>query len=618
MPDLLDYRRSRAVLIGTGSYQDPGFLPLPAAVNSLAGMRRVLTDPELCGWPEDRVTVLQDPVDMRRLVQTLRRLARDTDEALLLYFVGHGVILPRGQLCLVLNDTSPEHADVTGLDYERVREALADSPARVKVAVLDCCYSGRAIEAQSAATDVADSTDTRGVYTLTASDHTAHVVPLDQQTDTTTSFTGTLLELIREGIPSGPERLTLGTLYVHLRRRLDLSGLPAPNQRGTDTADRFPFTRNAAHRPDPPLQEAPEEDEEAVSGQQIPGGRRLPRRAVLLGGIGAAVAVTSAGVLLLRDTLGDQHKPTGHTDKREPFTGHTAEVLTVAFSQDGKTLASGSLDKTARVWNTVTGRLIKTLHHQQAVAAVAFDPRDSNILTSSGPDRYVPLWHLDEFGDQDYAGGIEREAGSYGAVYTLAFSPDGKTLASGGMGDVATPGTVRPEICLWDVPSDSYNARTFTNPTATAVVLAVAFSPDSKTLASGSSDGIVRLWNIATGHSTALPRVADNIDAVAFSPDGKTLASGDTSSTVRLWNVAAKKSISLNGHKDIVHTVAFSPDGKILASGSADKTIRLWDTTADRAIRTITSTGSIRSVAFSPDGKTLASNSGKTIRLWKV
>ena len=257
MPDLPDYSRSRAILIGTASYQDPGFLPLPAAANSLAGMRQVLTDPDLCGWPAEQVTVLADPSDVRRLVQTLRRLARNTDEVLLVYFVGHGVIMRRGHLCLALADTDAEDPDITGLEYQRVREALRDSPARVKVAILDCCYSGRAIEALSTATDITNITDTQGVYTLTASDQTAHVPPLDQQANTTTSFTGELLDLIRSGIPGGPERLTLGTLYLHLRRRLHVRDLPSPNQSGTDTVAQFPFTRNAIPPPVLPKPVAP-------------------------------------------------------------------------------------------------------------------------------------------------------------------------------------------------------------------------------------------------------------------------------------------------------------------------------------------------------------------------
>jgi Trk K+ transport system NAD-binding subunit len=244
MPDLVDYARSRAILIGTATYQDTRFLPLPAAANSLAGLRQVLADPRLCGWPTGRITVVEDPADMPRLVMNLRQLAHGTEEVLLLYFVGHGVILPRGRLGLVLADTDADHPDITSLGYQWIRGAFLDSPARLKIAVLDCCYSGRAIEALSM--EIADETDTHGVYTLTASDHAAHVVPLSEQAEATTSFTRELLDLIRTGIPGGPERLTLGMLYPHLRRRLHLRGLPPPNQRGTDTADRFPFTRNAA------------------------------------------------------------------------------------------------------------------------------------------------------------------------------------------------------------------------------------------------------------------------------------------------------------------------------------------------------------------------------------
>jgi hypothetical protein len=245
----IDFARSRAILIGTAAYQDRTFLPLPAAANSLAQMREVLTDTGMCGWPAERVTVLADPTDARRLVQTLRRLAHSTDDVLLVYFVGHGQILRRGQLCLVLSDTDAEDSDVTGLEYQWVREALLDSPARVKVVVLDCCYSGRAIETLSMSAEIADTSDTRGVYTLTASDHVAHVLPLEQQATVATSFTGEFLDLIRHGVPDGPEWLTLGTLYLHLRRRLRVRGLPTPNQRGTETADQFFFALNVAYRP---------------------------------------------------------------------------------------------------------------------------------------------------------------------------------------------------------------------------------------------------------------------------------------------------------------------------------------------------------------------------------
>src|SRR5579859_5612375 len=119
-----EFSRSRAVLIGTAAYQDAGFLQLPAAANSLAGVQQVLTDPGLCGWLPDQVTVMENPTDARRVVQALRQLARGTKGVLLIYFVGHGVMLPSGRLCLTLSDTVAEDPDITGLEYDRVREAL--------------------------------------------------------------------------------------------------------------------------------------------------------------------------------------------------------------------------------------------------------------------------------------------------------------------------------------------------------------------------------------------------------------------------------------------------------------------------------------------------------------
>ncbi|MFI6151415.1 caspase family protein [Kitasatospora sp. NPDC051170] len=251
MSELPDYSRSRAILIGTGTYRSEDLPPLPAAANSLTGMREVLIDRKLCGWPRERVTTLLDPTGMAAVVQELRRLARETEDVLLVYFVGHGLILPRGQLCLTLTDTLPAHADVTGLDYARIREALLDSRARVKIVILDCCYAGRANEALAPAATIGGTTRIRGAYTLTASDQAAHVVPLAEQAKTATSFTRELLGLIREGVPDAPEWLTLGDLYPHLRGRLEQLGLPDPDQRNSDTAALFGFTRNAAHRPTP-------------------------------------------------------------------------------------------------------------------------------------------------------------------------------------------------------------------------------------------------------------------------------------------------------------------------------------------------------------------------------
>jgi uncharacterized protein YegL len=168
-----------------------------------------------------------------------------TNDVLLVYFVGHGTIGRRSQLYLTLTDTEEGDEDLTGMEYSKVRDVLYDSAARVKIVILDCCYSGRAIE--SLAAKIADIADIRGTYVLTASDTTAHVVPLEQQSSRATSFTEELTAVVRAGIPGGPAMLSLTALYPHLRRRLQARGLPAPNQHNVDQADRFDFTCNAAY-----------------------------------------------------------------------------------------------------------------------------------------------------------------------------------------------------------------------------------------------------------------------------------------------------------------------------------------------------------------------------------
>jgi len=152
----------------------------------------------------------------------------------------------------------------------------------------------------------------------------------------------------------------------------------------------------------------------------------------------------------------------------------------------------------------------------------------------------------------------------------------------------------------------------------------VAFSPDRKTLASGSADGIISFWGLTTARPIDAPLTSNTSPAtsVAFSPDGKTLATGNDGGIVRLWDVASHRQITtLTGPARPVTSVAFSPDGTTLATGSGDGTVRLWDLATRHPIRgPLTGpAGRVFSVAFSPDGKILAIVSADgTLRLWDV
>jgi WD40 repeat protein len=149
----------------------------------------------------------------------------------------------------------------------------------------------------------------------------------------------------------------------------------------------------------------------------------------------------------------------------------------------------------------------------------------------------------------------------------------------------------------------------------------VAFSPDGKTIVSGGSDGTVRLWD-TSGKAIGQPFKGheDAVNSVAFSPDGKTIVSGSHDRTVRLWDTSGKAiGQPFKGHEDMVNSVAFSPDGKTIVSGGRDKTIRLWDTSGKAIGQPFKGhEDAVNSVAFSPDGKTILSGSiDMTVRLWR-
>ncbi|MCC3764454.1 caspase family protein [Glycomyces sp. TRM65418] len=241
---------SRAVLVGVSAYEYPELPPVRAARNSLDAMLEILTSPVVGRWSREDVTVIRNPDSVSELSVELTELAEAAAGVFLLYYVGHGLLSERGDLCLTLTSTRPNRPKITGLPWQTITDIFGASPAQTRIAVLDCCFAGQAIEALTSegTSGLADITHVQGVYTLTATtaNRTAHVPPPDQQDNACTSFTGELRDLVRAGISHAPIDLTFEAIYPALRARLQAKGLPLPNQRGTDTASRFPLALNQA------------------------------------------------------------------------------------------------------------------------------------------------------------------------------------------------------------------------------------------------------------------------------------------------------------------------------------------------------------------------------------
>ena len=264
--------------------------------------------------------------------------------------------------------------------------------------------------------------------------------------------------------------------------------------------------------------------------------------------------------------------------------GYTSRVFSLAFSPAGTYLASGNEDPHIRIWNVATGALTATLSdHTDEVHSVAFSP-DGSLLASGSYDRTIKLWDVSDLERREAEGRRQK-----------ARSP-----------------TLSPFL-------------TFTG--HTDWVWSVSFSPDGRTLASSSSDRTIKLWNVQTqqcyktllGHSAAVRSIAfaGSIDNAA---KGACLVSGSDDRTVRLWNNNGDCLRVLQGHTSWISGVAFSPDGCLVASGSEDQSVRLWDSSTNQCLRLLQGYNSgMWSIAFSPDGQTLVSGGqDRMLRLWDV
>ena len=338
-------------------------------------------------------------------------------------------------------------------------------------------------------------------------------------------------------------------------------------------------------------------------------GRVLQEQGIPMGVIREVRSVTDEDIRILLGKLDQKLRSRSAGLEEAPVLQENSFVRAVAFSPDGRTLISGQEDSRLSLWDVSTGKRLWSfqtfqdeLANQKGVSGVAFSS-DGTVIAASLFDGTLLLVNA-------ASGKILKERRFPQRTWAVAFSSDGRIVASAG----------RPGVWLWDTsrvrvassyPVTGENNREF---------LSVAFNPDGTRLAAGGADGVLSVWEVASGKSLGRFQVgrAYGINSVAFNPDGNALASGNDYGEVRIWSVADGSSQVIDaGWGNPVRSVVFSPDGRRLAEAGVDGIIRLWELPSGSPWAEFTGhAGVVQSLAISPDGKTLASGGNdETIRL---
>ena len=646
-----------ALVVATGTYTaDPGLRRLRAPARDAADLAQVLADPGIGGFAV--TTVIDQPAQQIRLAIEDFLDGRGTRDLLVVYLSCHGLLDARRRLYFAATDTRKDRLGSTGVESAWVLDQLEHCRARRQVLILDSCFSGAFAHGAKGEADLGLQDrflgQGRGRVVLTASTATEYSFEGDPTNAAITPagsvFTAALVQGLRTGEADTDHdgHVSVDDAYTYVFDQVQAVGAAQTPQRWLYGAEgKILLARNPAGPvtipgplpeslragldsphpgirigavtelgewltdSDPGRAAAARQHLQEVADTDIPRVARTARTLLDTGPTAEPPVPAAPHVRAPAPTPRPAPVPVLPSHLARTLTGHTYWVTGVAFSPDGRLIATASGDGDARLWDPATGESLHTLTgHTYRVHGVAFSPDGRLLATASAGADETALWNpatgkprrtLTRHGGQVPLTGHADE------VYGLAFSPDGRLLATASADETA----------LWN-PATGKPRRTLTG--HGGQVTAVAFSPDGRLLATASADETARLWDPATGKSLrTLTGHGGQVTAVAFSPDGRLLATASWDGTARLWDPATGESLrTLPRHTYLVLGVAFSPDGRLLATASADETARLWDPATGESLRTLTGHGGrVTGVAFSPDGRLLATASAdNTARVW--
>lgn len=344
----------------------------------------------------------------------------------------------------------------------------------------------------------------------------------------------------------------------------------------------------------------------------------VSRRKVLIAGAAGIVglAVIGGGVTWLvtsNNTTGQTGQTTTTATTTPPgkalyvYRGHTGAVRDIAWSIDGKRIATAGSDHTVQIWDALTGEHAFLSHsHTAVVRSLSFSP-DKLYLATASDDKTVEIFTL---ATQTITFTYH---GHKDAVLAVAWAPVGANIASGGLDQT---------VQIWSVASNDKPLFSFNLSGTTNHITSYAWSPDAKRLAGSSADGTIRIWNLTTkkvdvtyrGHTAG-------VNSVAWSPDGARLVSGSSDKRAIIWDANNGKTYGKDhSHTGSVDSVAWSPNGKYIATASIDATVQVLDAANYSLLRTYSGhTGAVYAIAWSPDSENVASaGQDGTAQVWKA